>query len=92
VIIATAPGSAGAHTQRAFFFVNGGYVRTDLPNSSAGIHIAWRSNTTIALAYALYKATEPVCCPTGGSMIVRYEWNGTQLQVLDPIPPVTLRR
>lgn len=91
VIIATATQSADGHTQQAFFFVNGRFLRTDA-SPSAGIQLAWRNNATIALSYAVYKRNEPMCCPSGGSMIVRYRWNGTQLQALDPMPSATARR
>jgi hypothetical protein len=92
VIIARASGSAAGHTERAFFFVHGRFLRADLPDPSSAVHVAWRNNTTVALAYATYKPKEPICCPTGGSIIVRYEWTGTRLKALDPIPPVAVRR
>jgi len=91
VIIATASQSADGHTQQAFFFVNGRFLRTDA-SPSAGIQLVWRNNTTIALSYAVYKANEPLCCPSGGAMIVRYQWDGTQLKALDPVPSATARR
>jgi hypothetical protein len=92
VIIGTATGSADGYSQQAFFFVNGRFIRTDLADTSAGIHLAWRNNTTIALSYAVYKPNEPMCCPTGGALIVRYEWTGTVLKTLDPVPSATARR
>ena len=92
VIVAQASGPTGGHAQRAFFFMGARFIRTDLPDSSAGIDVAWRSNTTIALAYAAYTAHEALCCPKGGTMIVRYEWTGTGLEALDPIPPPAVRR
>ncbi len=91
VIIATATPSADGHTEQAFFFVNGRFIRTDA-SPSAGIQLAWRNNTTIALSYSVYTANEPLCCPTGGAMIVRYEWTGTQLKALDPVPSASARR
>ena len=92
VIVASATNSTNTHTQQAFFFVQGRFVRTDLNNASATIKVAWRSAATIALSYAIYKPGEPICCPTGGSMIVRYEWTGTKLVALDPIPSSDARR
>lgn len=92
MIIASAAGSADGHVQRAFFFVDGRLLRTDLTDASAGIQIAWRNDTTIALSYAIYAADDPMCCPKGGAMIVRYAWTGTRLKALDPIPPRAVRR
>jgi len=92
VLIGTATGSADGYSQRAFFFVDGHFLRTDLADSSAGIHLAWRNTSTIALSYAVYKPKEPMCCPTAGAIIVRYQWNGKRLTVLDPVPSATARR
>ena len=92
VIIATKTGSVEGHDQRAFFFERGRYAGTDLATSSAGIQLAWRSATTIALSYAIYNTGDGLCCPGGGSMIVRFRSIGGRLRALDPIPPPAARR
>ena len=46
VLIGTATGSADGYSKQAFFFVHGRFLRTDLPGPSAGIHLAWRNDTT----------------------------------------------
>ena len=92
VLIGTASGSADGYSQQAFFFVHGHFLRTDLADTSAAIHLTWRTDTTIALSYAVYKPNEPLCCPTGGALIVRYKWDGTKLRALDPVPPAAARR
>jgi hypothetical protein len=92
VIVASPTDSTNTHAQQAFFFVHGKFIRTDLKGSSATIKVAWRSAATIALSYAIYKPGEPICCPTGGAMIVRYQWTGTKLVALDPIPSSDARR
>ena len=92
VLIGTAAQSADGYSQQAFFFVRGHFLRTDLPDTSAAIHLAWRNDTTIALSYVVYKPNEPMCCPTGGALIVRYKWDGTKLRALDPVPSAAARR
>ena len=92
VIIGTATQSADGYSQQAFFFVKGRFVGTDVAGTSAGIQLAWRNNTTIALSYSVYKGNEPMCCPTGGAMIVRYRWTGTKVKPLDPVPSAASRR
>jgi LppP/LprE lipoprotein len=47
VIIGYATGSADGYTQRAFSFVHGQYIATDLADPSATIQIVWRDDTTI---------------------------------------------
>ena len=92
VLIGTATGSADGYSKQAFFFAHGRFLRTDLPSPSAGIRLAWRNDTTVALSYSVYKPNEPMCCPTGGGMIVRFQWNGTKLRTLDPVPSAAARR
>jgi len=86
-ILATATGTADGYAQAAFYFYNGRYLGTDAIAPSAGISEAWQDDTTVALSYQLYNTTDPMCCPTAGSAIVRFHWTGTQLVPLDPIPP-----
>jgi hypothetical protein len=92
VIIGYATGSADGYTQRAFFFVQGGYIGTDLADPSATIQMVWRTDTTIALGYTIYKTADAMCCPLGGAVTVRYHWTGTHLVALDPIPSLAARR
>lgn len=96
VIIGDATVSNGGYAYRAFFFVHGRYIGTDtgtdLTNTSATIHIVWRGAAIIALGYAIYKPDDPMCCPLGGAVTVRYQWTGTKLVVLDPIPSLNARR
>jgi hypothetical protein len=74
------------YEQHAFFFYRDDYLGTDTWDPSASVTVAWQSNDTAALQYALYRPDDPKCCPTGGTAEVRYQWDGTQLVALDPIP------
>jgi hypothetical protein len=86
VIVGSATGSAGGYGQRAFFFNNGNYIGIDTTSPSAIVNVAWRDDKVIALEYVLYKGDEPMCCPTGGSQIVRFQLEGEKLVALDSIP------
>ena len=92
VIIASVTGSADGYTRRAFFFVHGRYIGTDLADPSAIVRIVWRDDTTVALGYSIYKPDDAMCCPLGGEVTVRYRWTGTHLVAVDPIPSVDSRR
>lgn len=92
VIIAVVTGSGTGYADQAFFFAEGRLIGTDLTGTSAAIRLAWRTDTTIALNYAIYEPDDPMCCPLGGARTVRYEWNGTRLEPLDPIPADDIRR
>jgi LppP/LprE lipoprotein len=92
VIIGVATGSGTGYTQRAFFFVHHRYIGADATYPSATIQTVWRTDSTIAIGYTIYKTDDPMCCPLGGAATVRYHWNGTRLIALDPIPSFDARR
>ncbi len=89
VLIGTATGSADGYNRRAFFFFDDQYLGTDATEPSASVAIVWRNDTTIALQYSLYRSVDPMCCPTGGSVTIRFQWSGTRLEAIDAIPLTT---
>jgi hypothetical protein len=91
VLVGTKKDSGDGYAKRAFFFVGDRYIGTDTSDDSAAIRVDSQSDTTITLAYPLYGKDDPLCCP-GGEATVRYQWNGSKLVPLDPIPSVSKRR
>lgn len=87
VLIGTYAKSADGYDKRAFFFYGRRYLGTDAAAPSAQVQLVWRDDRTIALLYILYRANDPLCCPTAGGSIVRFRWTGTRIVALDPIPP-----
>lgn len=81
--------SADGHSQFVFFFVGNKYIGTDTGEPSTGVQYVSGANTTVTVKYFLYRSADPLCCPTGGTAAVRYQWNGHKLMPLDPIPPLT---
>lgn len=88
MLIGTFAKSADGYNKRAFFFLGRRYLGTDAAAPSAQVQEVWRDDRTIALLYILYRRNDPLCCPTAGGAIVRFEWNGSRLVALDPIPPL----
>ena len=88
VLIGIKTPAASGTNQQAFFFSNGKFLGTDTSDTSAGIQVVNETNDTITLAYTLYHANEPMCCPTAGVAKVRFFFPGgvTGVQALDPIP------
>ena len=86
VLICIAPGAA-TPPELAFFFAAGAYLGTDTKDASAQVRVASRSTDTVTLAYNLFRFGDPDCCPTGGSVLVRYRWDGAAVTALDPTPP-----
>lgn len=85
VVVADKGGDGTA--QNAFFFAHGRYIGTDTADLSAGIRVSSISGDIVALTYALYKSSDPQCCPSAGAATVRFHWDGTHLTPLDRIPP-----
>jgi hypothetical protein len=89
VLIGTHAGSGDGHGQQAFFFVNDRYVGTDSSKTSATVRVVSQGDTEVALAYPLYRKSDPSCCPGGGLAQVRFQLNNGKLVALDPIPPTS---
>jgi hypothetical protein len=43
----------------------------------------------VTLAYPLYHAHDPLCCPSGGSASVSFQLNNGKLTPLQSIPPAS---
>lgn len=89
VLVGARTGSADGYSQRAFFFLDGRFLGTDSSQASASIHVVSQSDTEIALAYALYRAHDSLCCPSGGQAVVHFQLNDGTLVPLQPLPPVS---
>jgi hypothetical protein len=89
VLIGSHAGSGEGHGQQAFFFVNGRYIGTDTREPSATVRVVAQGDTEVTVAYALYRKSDPLCCPGGGQAQVRFQLNNGRLMPLDPIPPAS---
>jgi hypothetical protein len=85
-VLGTQTGSADGDSNWAFFFAGNTYIGHDTTSPSVALSIQSRTKTVITLAYRIYGPSDPTCCPTGGTQTVRYQWNGSKLTPLDPIP------
>ncbi len=89
VLVGTRTGSADGYDQRAFFFLDGRFLGTDSSQPSASVHVVSQSDTEVVLAYALYRAHDSLCCPSGGQAVVHFQLNDGTLVPLQPLPPVS---
>jgi hypothetical protein len=89
VLVGTGSHSNDGYDKQAFFFLDGHYLGTDAARPSAQISVVSQSDTEVTLAYALYRAADPLCCPGGGQARVRFQLNNGRLTPLDPLPPVS---
>jgi hypothetical protein len=86
VLVAAQGGAADAGLQHAFFFADGRYIGTDARAPSAHIRVSSQTGSTVTLSYDLWRRDDPQCCPTAGSVTVRFRWAQGSLVPLDPIP------
>jgi hypothetical protein len=87
VLVGTRTRSADGYQQQAFFFLDGRYIGTDTAQPSASIKVLSQGDTEVTLAYPLYHAHDPLCCPSGGSATVNFQLNNGRLTPLQSIPP-----
>ncbi len=87
VLVGTRSGSGDGYGQQAFFFLDGHYLGTDTTEPSAKLKVVSQNDTEVAIAYPLYRASDPLCCPGGGQRVVHFALNNGQLTALGAIPP-----
>lgn len=85
-VLGTTKGAADSGAYQVFFFFGSTYLGTDTSEPSTRSALAWNGSNTIAVEYTLYRTMDAHCCPTGGGVTVRYQWDGTRVTALDPIP------
>jgi hypothetical protein len=86
VLTAARSGAGGAYVQRAFFFIDERYIGTDSSQPSGSVKVISQGQTSVTLAYGMYRAGDSPCCPGGGQSTVTFQLNNGSLQALDPIP------
>jgi LppP/LprE lipoprotein len=87
VLIGVATGSADGFNQRAFFFHNGQLVGADSTNASASVSVYDQTGNLVRLVYAIYRPTDPMCCPTGIATVARFRLDDSGFVSLDQVPP-----
>ena len=91
VLIGRPKASTGVRGRRAFFFLREQYIGTDSASPSARLRVAKQDGSKITLAYTRFAAGDKPCCPSDGTVKVRFSMSDGRLQPLDPIPPAGAR-
>ncbi len=87
VLVGTRTGSGDGYGQQAFFFIDGRYLGTDTKEPSAKLRVVSQNDTEVAIAYPLYRKSDPLCCPGGGTRVVHFALNNGKLTAVETIPP-----
>lgn len=80
---AAATAAGGAPGRRAFFFVGGEFIGTDVSDASTSLRIRRQTRRTVTLQYRL---------DAGERASVRFRWDGTSLAPQTPVPPIDQRQ
>jgi hypothetical protein len=78
--------SAEPRAEQAFFFVGDTFIGTDTKDPSAAIEVLDQDGDSVTLSYALYRPSDGIDAPSGGTAEVTYAWDGSRLTPQDPIP------
>lgn len=79
-------------TRRVFFFVDGDSVGTDAEDASGDVRLVKATDKQATLRYKTYEPTDSADMPSGETVRVRFRWDGSTLQTLDPVPEAVDRR
>jgi hypothetical protein len=72
--------SADGYCQRVFFFDGTRYLGTDTATDSTSISdVSTVGPQTIGVTYANYLPSDPLCCPSGKPVTIKYYWTGSKL-------------
>ena len=83
--------STGMRGRRAFFFVREQYLGTDAASPSLRLKVAGQKGSQITLAYTRFAVGDKPCCPSDGTVKVRFKLDGERLTPMDAIPPAAAR-
>jgi hypothetical protein len=86
VLLGIGDSTAQARSELAFLFVGDRFIGTDTKDPSGSIEVVAQSDDAITLAYGLYKRSDSIDDPTGGTAEVTFRWDGSRLTPQDPIP------
>lgn len=78
---------SSTYGEQAFFFLDGRYIGTDTKEASASVQLVSQSETEVTLAYPLYRPSDPLNAPSGGSAVVHFQLDDGKLQAAGQIPP-----
>jgi len=91
VLIGRHKASTGVRGRRAFFFLREEYIGTDAAEPSLRLRVASQRRGEVTLAYKRFAAGDKPCCPSDGTVKVRFAMGDGRLQPLEPIPPAASR-
>ena len=84
---ATVEGATGSSPNHVLFFVDRQFLGTATAEPYAFSYVESETDDTVTVRYRWLNEGDPTANPTGGPVHVRYQWDGTEVVMLDPLPP-----
>lgn len=78
--------AGGPRAEQAFLFVGDRFIGTDTKDPSGQLVVTAQGGDDVTLSYGLYRPSDAIDDPSGGTAEVTYTWTGTRLVPQDPIP------
>jgi hypothetical protein len=78
--------------RRAFFFVGRRYIGNDTTTPSAKLRVGAQDKRSVTVVYSVWRSGDRACCPHGGTVRVRFRWEGGSLRPQTAIPDAVARR
>jgi hypothetical protein len=79
-------GSTDGHCGAVVFFSKGSPVGSIGTKNPFDVRFESENGTDVILDLPIYKDSDPLCCPSGGSQTVDFRWNGSNVTVVSSTP------
>ncbi len=86
-VAATSEGATASTPNHYLFFADGKYLGTATSAPYSFNYVSSQTPDTITIGYRWLIGNDPFGDPTGGPALIRYQWDGSQVTMLDSLPP-----
>ena len=78
--------------RRGFFFAGRRYIGNDATTPSGKLRVGKQGKRSVSIVYSVWRSGDKACCPKGGTVTIRFVWQGGRLQPQSAIPDAAARR
>ncbi len=86
-VAATSESATASTPDHYLFFADGDYLGTATSAPYSFTFVAGQTPDIITIGYRWLIGDEPFAAPSGGPALIRYQWDGAQVTMLDSLPP-----
>ncbi|MGA9872547.1 MAG: LppP/LprE family lipoprotein [Rhodococcus sp. (in: high G+C Gram-positive bacteria)] len=86
-VSATSVGATASTPDHHLFFADGVYLGTATAEPYSFSSVTGQTLDTVTVGYRWLVGDDPNANPSGGPALVRYQWNGSSVTMMDDLPP-----